>query len=402
MIGVIAVPFCLVRGFMLRYMTAGESHGKGLTAVLEGIPAGLALCTEEIDRALARRQVGYGRGGRMKIEKDQAEILSGVRHGKTLGSPIALFIRNLDWVNWETVMAAEGSAPEGARAVTRPRPGHADLAGGIKYNHRDLRDVLERSSARETAARVAAGAVAGVLLREFGVDVTSHVIDIGGTAIETRDVTSVRRIRSLADKSDLRCIDAEAGEKMKAKIDAAMKKGDSLGGVFEVVATGLPVGLGSHVHYARKLNGMLAGAVMSIQAIKGVEIGMGFEAARRPGSEVHDEIFYSKARGFYRRTNRSGGIEGGMSNGEDIVIRAAMKPIPTLRKPLRSVDIVTKRPFKAGVERSDVCAVPAAGVIAEAVVCFELARAMIEKFGGDSLAEMKRNYEGYLKAVREY
>ncbi len=387
---------------MLRYLTAGESHGKGLTAILEGVPAGLALGEEDINRDLARRQVGYGRGARMQIERDKAEILSGVRGGETLGNPIALFIKNQDWANWEEIMSTGPDVQGDTREVTRPRPGHADLPGGMKYRHRDLRNVLERSSARETAARVAVGAISRKLLNEFGIQMASHVVEIGGVGIEMSHTLTTNKIRRLSDKSDLRCIDSEAAHKMKSRIDRAAKEGDSLGGIFEVKTSGVPVGLGSHVHYDRKLNSRLAGAIMSIQAIKGVEIGSGFESARRPGSDVHDEIFYSKARGFYRKSNRAGGIEGGISNGEDIVIRAAMKPIPTLRKPLRSVDINTKRSFKASVERSDVCAVPAAAVIAEAVVAFELARAMTEKFGGDSVLEMKMNYEGYLKSLRDY
>jgi chorismate synthase len=387
---------------MLRYLTAGESHGKGLTAILEGVPAGLALGEEDINRDLARRQVGYGRGARMKIERDKAEILSGVRGGETLGNPIALFIKNQDWANWEEIMSTGPDVRGATREVTRPRPGHADLPGGMKYRHRDLRNVLERSSARETAARVAVGAIARKLLHEFGIQMASHVVEIGGVGIERGHTLTTNKIRRLSDKSDLRCVDSKAADKMKSRIDKAAKEGDSLGGIFEVKASGVPVGLGSHVHYDRKLNSRLAGAIMSIQAIKGVEIGSGFESARRPGSDVHDEIFYSKAKGFYRKSNRAGGIEGGISNGEDIVIRAAMKPIPTLRKPLRSVDINTKRSFKASVERSDVCAVPAAAVIAEAVVAFELARGMTEKFGGDSILEMKMNYESYLKSLRDY
>ncbi len=387
---------------MLQYITAGESHGKGLTAILEGLPAGLSLHVDDINRDLARRQVGYGRGGRMQIEKDRVEIHAGVRHGETLGSPIALFIENRDWVNWEQIMSEDPKVCDDGKSVVRPRPGHADLAGGIKYMHRDLRNVLERSSARETAARVAVGAVTRRLLKEFGIEVISHVVEIGGIGIDLERSLTVKKIRALAERSDLRCVDSNAADKIRKRIDRAVKEGDSLGGVFEVIFSGVPVGLGSHVHYSRKLNSRLAGAVMSIQAIKGVEVGIGFEASRLPGSEVHDEIFYSKAKGYYRKTNRAGGIEGGISNGENIVLRAAMKPIPTLRKPLRSVDIETKRSFKASVERSDVCAVPAAGVIAEAVTAFELARAMVEKFGGDSLFEMRRNYENYMKAVREY
>ncbi|PIS35981.1 MAG: chorismate synthase [Nitrospirae bacterium CG08_land_8_20_14_0_20_52_24] len=387
---------------MLRYMTSGESHGKGLTAILEGLPSGVSLRADDINRELARRQAGYGRGGRMQIEQDRVEILSGVRWGETIGSPIALFIKNRDWVNWEHVMSDDPEIKEEGRRVSRPRPGHADLSGGIKYGHHDLRNILERSSARETAARVAVGAAARRLLESFGIDLVSHVVEIGGVKGKGNGPLTVKKIRTLTEKTDIRCVDEKAAHAMRKRIDRAAGQGDTLGGVFEVIASGLPVGLGSHVHYDRKLNARLAGAVMSIQAVKGVEIGIGFDAARRLGSEVHDEIFYAKNKGFYRKTNRAGGIEGGMSNGEDIVIRAVMKPIPTLMKPLRSVDILSKRPFTAGVERSDVCAVPAAGVIAEAVVAFELARAMIEKFAGDSLFEMKRNFESYLKSVREY
>jgi chorismate synthase len=387
---------------MLKYITAGESHGKGLTAIIEAVPAGLPLTEADINSDLARRQIGYGRGARMKIERDRAEILSGVRMGETLGSPITLFIKNRDWANWESVMSAEAVQFDQDKKITRPRPGHADLPGGIKYGHRDLRNILERSSARETAARVAAGAVAKKLLSQFGMVVISHVVEIGGVRLEEVQELSAKKIKSLAEKSDLRCVDEEITALMKDRIDQAAQKGDTLGGIFEVLVTKVPVGLGSHVHYARKLNGRLAGAVMSIQAIKGVEVGIGFDAARRLGSEVHDEIHFSKAKGFYRRTNRAGGIEGGISNGQDIVIRAAMKPIPTLMKPLRSVDIESKRSFTASVERSDVCAVPAAGVIAEAVVALEIGRAMIEKFGGDSLGEMKRNHESYLDYLGRY
>lgn len=386
----------------LHYMTAGESHGKGLTAILEGMPAGLPVRTEEIDRDLARRQVGYGRGGRMKIERDRVEIRGGVRHGVTLGSPIALFVENRDWPNWEDVMAVESSLPGSAKALTRPRPGHADLPGGIKYGHRDLRNVLERSSARETAVRVAVGAVARKLLTEFGIAVISHVTEIGGIVVPGDEKIPRKKLLSRVEKSDVRCADPGIAEKMRRRIDEAVREGDSLGGVFEVRVSNVTVGLGSHVHYDRKLNARLAAAVMSIQAIKGVEIGIGFEVAHRPGSEVHDEIYYSRTKGFYHRTNRAGGIEGGISNGEEIVLRAAMKPIPTLMQPLRSVDIHTKRSFKAGVERSDVCAVPAAGVIAESVVAFEIARAMLEKFGGDSLAEMERNFRGYQESIGRY
>ncbi len=386
----------------LHYMTAGESHGKGLTAILEGMPAGLPIRTEEIDRDLARRQVGYGRGGRMKIERDRVEIRGGVRRGETLGSPVALFIENKDWPNWEEVMSEAPGPDDLIKRVTRPRPGHADLPGGIKYGHRDLRNVLERSSARETAARVAVGALTRKLLREFGMIVFSHVVSIGGVETVREEKVAQKKILSRIEKSDLRCADSAAAERMRQRIDQAVREGDSLGGVFEVRITNVPIGLGSHVQYDRKLDTRLAAAVMSIQAVKGVEIGIGFEAARRPGSEVHDEIYYTGTKGFHHRTNRAGGIEGGMSNGEEIVLRGAMKPIPTLMRPLRSVDIETKRSFKASVERSDVCAVPAAGVIAEAVVSVEIARAMMEKFGGDSLVEMQRNFRHYLESVERY
>jgi len=338
----------------------------------------------------------------MKIERDRVEVRGGVRHGRTLGSPIALFILNRDWPNWEEAMSENEKGVGAVKEVTRPRPGHADLPGGIKYGHRDLRNILERSSARETAARVAVGAVARRLLSEFGITVVSHVTEIGGVVVPGGEKIPRKKFLSRVEKSDVRCADPETAEKMRRRIDAAAREGDSLGGVFEVRVSNVPVGLGSHVHYDRKLNARLAAAVMSIQAIKGVEIGIGFEAARRSGSEVHDEIYYSRAKGFYHRTNRAGGIEGGISNGEEIVLRAAMKPIPTLMSPLRSVDIHTKRSFKASVERSDVCAVPAAGVIGEAVVAFEIARVMVEKFGGDSLDEMQRNFRAYREFVSGY
>jgi len=385
---------------MLRYLTAGESHGQSLTAILEGIPANLPLAAEQINLDLARRQRGYGRGGRMRIERDEATIVGGVRHGFTLGAPIAILIANRDWENWRATMdpsAREGEAdPKGA--VTRPRPGHADLAGALKYGQRDIRNVLERASARETAARVAVGAVCKRLLEEFGVEIISHVTEIGGIAAKTEGL-SFGEIRARAEASEVRCADPEASDAMMRKIDEARKRGTTVGGVFEVVALNLPIGLGSYVHWDRKLDGRLAQAVMSIQAIKGVEIGLGFEGARRFGFETHDEIFYEGGR-FVRRTNRAGGLEGGMSNGEPIVLRGAMKPISTQYAPLASVDLETKEPFKASVERSDICAVPAAGVIGEAVVAFELARAFLEKFGGDSLEEMRRNYRGYLDSVR--
>ncbi len=403
---------------MIRYLTAGESHGSSLTAILEGMPSGLEITAPCIDRDLARRQSGWGRGNRMKIEKDRVEITSGVRWGRTLGSPIALVVRNLDWENWKEVMCPDiPEAFDTGRVVTRPRPGHADLAGGIKYGHRDLRNILERSSARETAARVAVGAVARRLLEEFGIDVYSWVVEIGGVRWEPASAGSPSALFKKAEGSPVRCPGAKAAEEMKARIDAAKKDGDSLGGVFEVTVTGVPPGLGSHAQWDRKLDGRLAFALMSIQAIKGVEVGIGFKAGETPGSLVHDEIFYRAVKGkkggkpagywpvqprFYRKTNNAGGIEGGMSNGEPLVLRAAMKPIPTLYKPLRSVDIETKRPFKASVERSDVCAVPAAAVIAESVVAFEIAAAFLEKFGSDTVSGIEKCYRNYLREVAGY
>jgi chorismate synthase len=372
-----------------------------LTAILEGIPANLSLVAEEINLDLGRRQRGYGRGGRMRIEKDEANIVGGVRHGLTMGGPIAILIANRDWENWKRTMDAKAVDREAdpKEPVTRPRPGHADLAGALKYGQRDIRNVLERASARETAARVAVGAVCKRLLREFDIEVFSHVTEIGGIVAKV-DGLSFAQIRDRAEGSEVRCADAEAGEAMMRKIDEARKRGTSLGGVFEVVALNLPVGLGSYVHWDRKLDGRLAQAVMSIQAIKGVEIGLGFEGANRFGFETHDEIFYEHGR-FVRKTNRAGGLEGGMSNGQPIIVRGAMKPISTQYAPMASVDLLTKEPFKASIERSDICSVPAAGVIGEAVVAFEIARALREKFGGDSLDEMTRNYREYLRSVQD-
>lgn len=386
---------------MLRYLTAGESHGPMLTTILEGIPANLPLAAEEITLELVRRQQGYGRGGRMRIEKDEVEIVGGVRHGLTMGGPIAILIANRDWENWKLTMdpTPTGREADPKGPVTRPRPGHADLAGALKYGQQDIRNVLERASARETAARVAVGAVCKRLLLQFGVEVFSHVIGIGPVVAKT-DGLSFAEIRECAEASPVRCADPHAGEAMMRMIDEARSKGTSLGGVFEVVALNPPVGLGSYIQWDSKLDGRLAQAVMSIQAIKGVEIGLGFEGARRFGSEAHDEIFYEDGR-FMRRTNRAGGLEGGMSNGEPILVRGAMKPISTQYAPMASVDLCTKEPFKASIERSDICAVPAAGVIGEAVVALEIARAFTEKFGGDSLEEMTRNYQGYLTSVRE-
>ena len=382
--------------------TAGETHGPAVVALLEGIPAGLALEPDDIARELARRQGGHGRGGRMKIEKDVGEIFGGVRLGETLGSPVAVRIPNRDFRNWSAAMAIEApevDEDELLRRVYLPRPGHADLAGMLKYGRQDARDILERASARETAARVAAGAVAKRLLDEFGVRVESHVVSIGPVEVPP-GLPLPEDLLSVADASPVRCIDADATAAMIDAIDAARRAGDSLGGVFEVVARGVPVGLGSHVTWETRLGGRIGGAMMSIHAMKGVEIGMGFEAARRRGSDVHDEIERDPARresgGYRRRRNNAGGLEGGMTTGGDIVARVAMKPLSSLRRPLDSVDTRTGEPAKAVRERSDVCAVPAAGIVGEAMMALVLADAWIEKFGGDSLAEMRSNVESYL------
>ena len=385
-----------------RFLTAGESHGEGLTAVIEGVPAGLSLTEADINEDLARRQRGYGRGGRMKIERDQAHISSGLRWGVTLGSPITLSIQNRDWENWKTTMAV-GEPPAGtpSKAVTRPRPGHADLAGAMKYGHRDIRNVLERSSARETTARVAVAGVAKRLLAEFGISILSHVIEIGGVRIVPLELPW-EEIKRRAEASEVRCADPTAERAMIEAIDQARATGDTLGGVFEVVALGCPVGLGSYVHWDRKLDGRLAQAFCSIHAIKGAEFGMGFEAARRPGSQVHDEILFDRDAGFSRRTNSAGGLEGGVTNGQPVIVRAVMKPIATLRRPLQSVDVETKEVVEAVVERSDVCAVPAAGVVGEAMMAITLAQAVLEKFGGDSLEEIRRNYQGYQDSLKRW
>jgi len=391
-----------------RFTTAGESHGRGLVAILEGIPAGLSLSAERVNVELKRRMGGYGRGARMKIEADQIEWLAGVRAGETLGSPIAMLVWNRDWEHWQDVMAPEADAPgsERRRQVTRPRPGHADLAGSLKYDRQDARDILERASARETVARVACGAVCKVLLEEFGVEIGSHVVELGGVRagagahpaqVGAQHAAPLpARLNQAADASPVRCLDAAAETEMIARIDAAKAAGDTLGGVVEVIALGLPVGLGSHVSWDAKLDGRLAQALMSIPAVKGVELGLGFEAARRKGSEVHDEILP----GLARATNRAGGTEGGMTTGEPLVARVAMKPISTLMAPLRTVDLKTGGPAQAQSERSDVTAVPAMGVIAEAMMALVLAQALLEKFGGDALSETKRNFEGYLAQVR--
>ena len=389
---------------MLRFTTAGESHGRALVAILEGLPAGLAINQELVDAELRRRQLGYGRGGRMKIERDHAEILNGVRHGLTLGSPITLLIENKDWPNWTNVMAAEPRdiAPEKSRRLKRPRPGHADLPGGLKYDVRDLRNILERASARETTARVACGAVAKQLLTSFGIEVRSHVIQLGGIPEKPLELTW-NEIAAIADDAPLHCADAEVEQKMIALIDETCHQGDTLGGIFEVAARGVVPGLGSHTAWDLKLDGLLAQAVMSIPAVKAVSIGAGAEASSLPGSEVHDEIAYnSETREFIRETNHAGGLEGGITNGEEIRIRGHLKPLATLRRSLRSVDIDTKEEEAAAFERSDVTAVPAAGVIGESMVALVLARALREKFGGDSLGEMKRNFDGYREQLRGY
>ena len=380
----------------MRFLTAGESHGPSLTAILEGIPAGLSLKLENINRDLARRQKGYGRGGRMKIETDTVRILSGVRFGETLGSPITLSVENRDWQNWQERMAAFGEAH--GEKVTAARPGHADLTGVRKYAREDIRDILERASARETAMRVAVGAVAKELLFALGVTVESAVLDIGGVAAD-----AAKRETGAAHKavSELNCFDAEAEEGMKEKIRAAKEAGDTLGGIFEVRIAGAPLGLGSHIQWDRRLDARFAAAMMSIQAIKGVEIGAGFGYAALPGSEAHDEMFLGENDSVVRRTNRAGGLEGGMTNGEDIIIRAVMKPIPTLMKPLHSVDIEKKTPVLASKERSDVCAVPAASVVGEAMAAFVLAEAFIEKFDSDNMRDMKADVEAYKKRTEE-
>jgi chorismate synthase len=380
-----------------RFTTAGESHGRGLVGILEGIPAGLPLSAADVDAELKRRQGGYGRGARMKIESDRIEWLAGVRAGETLGSPIAMLIWNRDWEHWQDVMAPEADDPkaERRRQVTRPRPGHADLAGSLKYDRSDARDILERASARETVARVACGAVCRKLLGQFGIDIGSHVAELGGVIARLPSPLPTP-LNEAADQSPVRCLDTAAEAEMIRRIDAAKAAGDTLGGIVEVIALGVPVGLGSHVSWDTKLDGRLAQALMSIPAVKGVELGLGFEAARRKGSEVHDEILP----GFSRATNRAGGTEGGMTTGEPLVVRAAMKPISTLMSPLKTVDLKTGGPAQAQSERSDVTAVPAMGVIAEAMTAIVLTEALLEKFGGDALSELKRNVDGYLAQVR--
>ena len=391
--------------FMLRFYTAGESHGQALLTFLSGLPAGLRVDVAAINHELHRRQLGYGRGGRQKIEKDAAEIFAGVRHGQTIGAPIALRIENRDWANWEKILPVEASdAPETqSKRLVAPRPGHADLAGSQKFNFHDARYVLERASARETAARVAAGAFARQLLEEFGTEIASHTIQVGHVKLERPAKWSEIRAVCQDLESPLRCVDAAVQEKMKAEVDAALKAGDTVGGVFEIVTHNVPVGLGSHAQWDEKLDGKLAQALMSVQAVKAVEIGSGVLAAGSYGSEVQDEISYDKgARRFRRSSNRAGGLEGGMTNGEDVVVRGFLKPISTLRKALGTADMVTKEPVQAAYERSDWCVVPAGGVAGEAMVALVLADAFLQKFGGDSLAEMRRNFENYGRQIDEF
>jgi chorismate synthase len=388
---------------MFRFETAGESHGECLVATLTGLPAGIPIAIDAINRELWRRQQGFGRGGRMKIETDRVSIVSGVRQGRTIGSPVAMIIANADWKNWTESMPVEAGDPAKHKAVSRPRPGHADLAGAIKYDFPDARYVLERASARETTARVAVGAMAKQFLGNFGVEILSHVIAVGSKRLER--TVGWEEIVELSRKTEvlLGCVDADAEREMKAVVEEAYRTGDTVGGIFEVVARGLPLGLGSFVTWDSRLDGRLAQAIVSMQAVKGVEVGFAEEGAQSFGSKVQDTIHYNREdRRFFRGNNRAGGIEGGMTNGEDLRVRGFLKPISTLRRPLESVDLETREPSKAAYERSDVCVVPAAGVIGEAMVAIVLAGAMIEKFGGDSLRETKRNYEGYLEQVRNF
>ncbi|NYF79502.1 chorismate synthase [Granulicella arctica] len=390
---------------MLRFSTAGESHGESLIALVSGMPAGVPIEQEFIDRELWRRQQGYGRGGRMRIERDKAHILSGIRHGKTIGSPIAMSLANNDWKNWTEILPVETGDPEKHKAVASPRPGHADLAGALKYDFPDARYILERASARESAARVAAGAIAKQLLRSIGVEVASHVIRVGKAELD-RPATW-EEIAALQAKEIvlLNCVDEASEARMKAEVDAVLRTGDTIGGVFEVVIHGLPPGVGTHVNWDERMDGLLAQAVMSLQAVKAVEIGRGVTAAESLGSTVHDAIAYEGTDGFTkfsREQNNAGGLEGGISNGEDVVVRGYLKPISTLRRPLGSVSFETREPVKAAYERSDVCVVPAAGVAAEAMVALAVARLVVEKFGGDSLREMQRNFNGYCEQIRAY
>jgi len=388
---------------MLRFLTAGESHGPELVAVIEGAPAGFDIDVARINHDLARRQKGYGRGGRMAIEHDEVRVVSGIRFGRTTGSPVTLIVENRDFKNWEKRMSADPRDRGEAKAVTRPRPGHADLAGVLKYNLDDIRDVLERASARETTARVAVGAFAKQLVAPFGVSLVGYVAGIGATEARVPSDLTIDELARVTEVSPVRVADAEAEQAMIAEIDECKKSGDTLGGIVEVLVAGLPPGLGSHVQWDRKLDGRIAHALMSVQAVKGVEFGMGFGAARVRGSQLHDEIGYdSAARRFTRHSNNSGGTEGGMTTGEPLLARVAFKPLSTLMRPLKSADIRSKAEAAGTIERSDVCAIPAAAVIAEAVVAYEVANAFIEKFGGDSLAEITRNYTGYVEQLRNY
>ena len=393
----------------MRFFTAGESHGPQLTAIIEGLPAQMPLTAEMINEELKRRQGGHGRGRRMQIEKDQVLITSGVRHGKTLGSPVTLTVVNDDWKHWTSIMGVEPLAddvnPEDIkRQITRPRPGHADLVGGMKYGHRDLRNVLERSSARETTMRVAVGAVAKQFLRQLGIHTVAHVTEIGGvtTDPDTYSTMSIDELRKTIESDPVYCADKEASARMVAAIDDIKGRGDTLGGVVEVIVEGCPPGIGSYVQFDRKMDGKLAGAMMSINAFKGVEFGLGFQMAQKPGSEVHDEIAWSEELGYYRKSNRLGGLEGGMTTGMPIVIRGVMKPIPTLYKPLESVDIDTKEPFVATIERSDPCAVPAASVVAEHVIATEMAKAIMDEFRSDTMNGLQEEIERYRQYVKEF
>jgi chorismate synthase len=390
---------------MLRFVTSGESHGQALVAWISGLPSDLPVDLEFVNRELHRRQLGYGRGGRQKIEKDRVEALSGIRHGHTIGAPIAMRLENRDWPNWEKALPVEDvdGAEEAQRPLTAPRPGHADLAGALKFNFHDARYVLERASARETAARVAAGAIAKLLLREFGTDVLSHVIGVGKVHLERAATWTEIQAVCANLESPLRCVDAATEQRMKLEVDQMLRAGDSVGGIFEVVAHNVAPGLGSHAQWDEKLDGRLARAVMSIQAVKGVEIGTGVTSAASYGSEVQDEIRYDATRKrFERSTNRAGGLEGGITNGEDVVVRGYLKPISTLRRPLETADLKTKQAVKAAYERSDICVVPAAGVAGEAMVALVLAEAFLQKFGGDSLAETRRNFEGYQRQLDSF
>lgn len=389
---------------MMRYLTAGESHGPELTAIIDGLPAGMPLLAADINLELARRQGGYGRGGRMKIEKDQVRITSGVRHGKTLGSPVTLVVENRDWKNWQTVMATEevDAKEQKLRQVTRPRPGHADLVGGMKYHHKDLRNVLERSSARETTMRVAVGAVAKKLLKELEIEIAGHVTVLGGIKASIPAEISIAEVKERSENSEVRVIDPTVEEKMKQLIDQTKKNGDTIGGVVEILVGNIPAGLGSYVQWDTKLDAKLAQAIVGINAFKGVEFGVGFEAANVPGSKVMDEIIWSKETGYRRKTNHLGGFEGGMTNGETIIIKGVMKPIPTLYKPLMSVDIQTKEPYKASVERSDSTAVPAASVVCENVVATVLANEILAKFSSDSFEELKTSLAQYRQYVKNF